>query len=90
MSRTVCIAGPGGGWYPELIVRFDPNAALEDVHHETAPLFYLMPLVLPGMYKRKRFIFGSTWSTLEATCMLHHYLDPDGWKAEHAARGGET
>jgi NADP-dependent 3-hydroxy acid dehydrogenase YdfG len=31
---------------------------LEDVHHEVAPIYYLMPLVLPGMYERKwgRFI----------------------------------
>jgi len=49
----ICIVGPGGGWHPEPIDRLDPSAALEDLHHETAPLFHLMPLVLPGMYKRK-------------------------------------
>lgn len=49
----ICIVGPGGGWHPEPIDRLDPTAALEDVHHEIAPLFYLMPLVLPDMYKRK-------------------------------------
>lgn len=49
----ICIVGPGGGWHTEPIDRLDPTATLEDVHHEIAPLFYLMPLVLPGMYKRK-------------------------------------
>jgi len=49
----ICIVGPGGGWHPEPIDRLDPTAALEDVCHEIAPLFYFMPLVLPSMYKRK-------------------------------------
>lgn len=49
----ICIIGPGGGWHPEPIDRLDPAAALDDVHHEIAPLFHLMPLVLPGMYRRK-------------------------------------
>jgi 3-oxoacyl-[acyl-carrier protein] reductase len=48
----ICIVGPGGGWHPEPIDGLDPTAAMEDVHHEVAPLFYLMPLVLPGMYRR--------------------------------------
>jgi 3-oxoacyl-[acyl-carrier protein] reductase len=48
----ICIVGPGGGWHPEPIDGLDPVAAIEDVHHEVAPLFYLMPLVLPGMYRR--------------------------------------
>jgi len=54
----ICIVGPGGGWHPQPIDRLDPTATLEDVHHEIAPLFYLMPLVLPDMYKRNwgRFI----------------------------------
>ncbi|MFB0503345.1 MAG: SDR family NAD(P)-dependent oxidoreductase [Candidatus Bathyarchaeia archaeon] len=49
----ICIVSPGGGWHPEPVDRLDPTAALEDVHHEIAPLYYLMPLVLPEMYKRK-------------------------------------
>lgn len=54
----ICIIGPGGGWHPEPIDKLDSTAALEDVHHEIAPLFHMMPLVLPGMYERKwgRFI----------------------------------
>jgi NAD(P)-dependent dehydrogenase (short-subunit alcohol dehydrogenase family) len=49
----ICMVGPGGGWHPQPIDKLDPTATLEDVHHEIAPLFYLMPLVLPDMYKRK-------------------------------------
>jgi len=49
----ICIIGPGGSWHPQSIDKLDPTATLEDVHHETAPLFYLMPLILPDMYKRK-------------------------------------
>jgi len=49
----ICVVGPGGGCHPEPIDRLNPTATLEDVHRETAPLFYLMPLVLPDMYKRK-------------------------------------
>jgi NAD(P)-dependent dehydrogenase (short-subunit alcohol dehydrogenase family) len=35
------------------IDKLDSSAALDDVHQEIAPLFHLMPLVLPGMYRRK-------------------------------------
>jgi NAD(P)-dependent dehydrogenase (short-subunit alcohol dehydrogenase family) len=49
----ICIVGPGSGWHPQPIDKLDPTATLEDVHHEIAPLFYLMPLVLTDMNKRK-------------------------------------
>jgi 3-oxoacyl-[acyl-carrier protein] reductase len=49
----ICIVGPGGGWHPEPPEGLESTAALEDVRQEIAPLFYLMPLVLPGMYERK-------------------------------------
>lgn len=54
----ICVVGPGGGWHPGPVDALDPSAALEDVHHEMAPIYQLMPLVLPGMYQRKwgRFI----------------------------------
>jgi NAD(P)-dependent dehydrogenase (short-subunit alcohol dehydrogenase family) len=48
----ICIVGPGGGWHPEPADRLDPAAALDDLHAEVAPLLYLLPLVLPGMYER--------------------------------------
>ncbi len=49
----ICIIGPGGGWHPESIDQLVSQAAIEDLHQETAPLLYLMPLVLPGMYQRQ-------------------------------------
>ena len=48
----ICIIGPGADWHPEPIDRLDSEGALDDLLHEVAPLFYLMPLVLPGMYDR--------------------------------------
>jgi 3-oxoacyl-[acyl-carrier protein] reductase len=48
----ICIVGPGGGWHPEAIDRLAPGGAQQDLTQETAPLFHLMPLVLPGMYER--------------------------------------
>lgn len=49
----ICIVGPGGGWHPEPIDQLAPEAALEDIHSEAAPVLHLMPLVLPGMYERR-------------------------------------
>ena len=48
----ICIIGPGADWHPEPIDCLDSKGALEDLQHEVAPLFYLLPLVLPGMYAR--------------------------------------
>jgi 3-oxoacyl-[acyl-carrier protein] reductase len=48
----ICIIGPGGGWHPESIDQLAPVDALNDLHNETAPVLYLMPRVLPGMYER--------------------------------------
>lgn len=49
----ICIIGPGGGWHPEAIDQLEPEAALDDLRQETAPILYLMPQVLPGMYQRR-------------------------------------
>ena len=49
----ICIIGPGGGWHPEAIEQLAVETALEDIHSETAPLLYMLPLVLPGMYVRR-------------------------------------
>lgn len=49
----ICIVSPGAGWHPEPIEMLDSTSAIEDVHQEIAPLLHLMPLVLPGMFKRK-------------------------------------
>lgn len=65
----ICVVGPGGGWHPEAIEKLDAPAALDDVCHETAPLFHLMPLVLPGMYERK-------WGKLIAIALIPPYGSP--------------
>lgn len=49
----ICIVNPGSGWHPEPIDKLDSSASLEDVRKEMAPLYNLMPLVLPGMYTQK-------------------------------------
>ena len=49
----ICIIGPGGGWHPDPIDKLNAAQALDDAHSELAPLYHLMPLVLPGMYQRK-------------------------------------
>ncbi len=49
----ICIIGPGGGWHPASPDKLTAVEALDDVHSEVAPLFYLLPLVLPGMYRRR-------------------------------------
>lgn len=48
----ICVIGPGGGWHPEPLVSLAPAEALDDLHSDVAPLFYLLPLVLPGMLQR--------------------------------------
>jgi NAD(P)-dependent dehydrogenase (short-subunit alcohol dehydrogenase family) len=49
----ICIVNPGGEWRPGPIENISPGDALEDVRRELAPLFHLMPLVLPGMCQRR-------------------------------------
>jgi NAD(P)-dependent dehydrogenase (short-subunit alcohol dehydrogenase family) len=48
----ICIIGPGGGWHQESIDKLDSDAALDDARRELAPIYYLMPLLLPAMYER--------------------------------------
>ena len=64
----ICIVNPGGGWHPQPIDKLDAAASIEDIHHEVAPLFHLMPLVLPGMYARRwgRIIGISANSTMQS------------------------
>jgi len=49
----ICIIGPGAGWHPEPPDKLDAAAALTDAHHELAPIYHMLPLVLPGMYERR-------------------------------------
>ncbi len=65
----ICVIGPGGGWHPEPIHELDAAGALEDVRRELAPIYYLMPLVLPGMYERK-------WGRLISLALAPPYGSP--------------
>lgn len=49
----ICIINPGAGWHEESVDKLDTAGALDDINREIAPLYNLMPLVLPGMYERK-------------------------------------
>ena len=65
----ICIIGPGGGWHPESIDKLDSAAALDDAHKELAPIYHLMPLVLPGMYERQ-------WGRLITIALTPPYNSP--------------
>jgi len=49
----ICVVGPGAGWHPQPPNALDVSAALADAQQELAPLYNLMPIVLPSMYERK-------------------------------------
>ena len=65
----ICIVNPGAGWHPEPVDKLDSTAALEDIQHEVAPLFHLMPLVLPQMY-------GRQWGRIVGIALLPPYDSP--------------
>ncbi len=65
----ICIIGPGAGWHPESITKLNAAAALDDVQKELAPIYYLMPLVLEGMYERK-------WGRVIAIALTPPYCSP--------------
>jgi 3-oxoacyl-[acyl-carrier protein] reductase len=48
----ICVIGPGAGWHPEPPQALFAEGALEDAQHELAPIYHLLPLVLPGMAAR--------------------------------------
>jgi NAD(P)-dependent dehydrogenase (short-subunit alcohol dehydrogenase family) len=65
----ICVIGPGGGWHPEPPHQLDAAGALLDVRQELAPIYHMMPLVLPGMYERK-------WGRLIALSLEPDYGSP--------------
>jgi len=65
----ICIINPGAGWHPEPVDKLDSSAAMEDVQHELAPFFHLMPLVLPPMYERR-------WGRVIGIALLPPYDSP--------------
>jgi 3-oxoacyl-[acyl-carrier protein] reductase len=76
----ICIVGPGADRHPEPPDKLDAAAALADARQELAPLFHLMPLVLPGMYRRR-------WGRLIGLCLHPTKLPPAyAYNATKAAR----
>ena len=65
----ICIIGPGAGWHAEPIDKLDSAGALDDVRKELAPIYHLLPLVLPGMYERK-------WGRVIALALAPPYSSP--------------
>ena len=65
----ICIIGPGGGWHDESLDNLDSTKALDDANKELAPIYHLMPLVLPGMYERQ-------WGRLIAISLAPPYDSP--------------
>jgi 3-oxoacyl-[acyl-carrier protein] reductase len=59
----ICIINPGTGWHMEPIHELDAAASLADARQELAPLYHLLPLVLPGMYER-------TWGRIIGISLL--------------------
>lgn len=58
----------------------DAPAALEDAQHELAPIYHLMPLVLPGMYERR-------WGRIIAIALSRPYDCPSyAYNVAKAAR----
>ncbi|MBC8217551.1 MAG: SDR family NAD(P)-dependent oxidoreductase [Planctomycetes bacterium] len=76
----ICVINPGAGWHSEPIDKLNSSAAIEDVVNEIAPLFHLMPLVLPQMYKQK-------WGRIIGIALLPPYDSPAySYNAGKAAR----
>jgi NAD(P)-dependent dehydrogenase (short-subunit alcohol dehydrogenase family) len=65
----ICIINPGAGWHPDPIDKLNPYDAIEDVRREIAPIFHLMPLVLPVMYKQR-------WGRIVAIALTPPYDSP--------------
>ena len=65
----ICVIGPGAGWHPEPVDKLDSSAALDDIHQEVAPIYHLMPLILPGMYERR-------WGRVIAIALAQPHCSP--------------
>lgn len=65
----ICIVGPGAGWHPVPLDQLDGDVALEDARRELAPIYYLLPLVLPAMYQHK-------WGRFVVIALAPPYASP--------------
>jgi 3-oxoacyl-[acyl-carrier protein] reductase len=76
----IFVIGPGATWHPQPIEQLDAVSTLEDARRELAPLFHLLPLVLPGMYTRR-------WGRLIGIALHPTLLPPAyAYNAAKAAR----
>jgi len=65
----ICVINPGASWHGEPLEKLDSEGAINDVCSEVAPAFYLLPLVLPGMYLRE-------WGRIIGIALLPPYDSP--------------
>lgn len=65
----ICLIGPGAGWHPAPPSQLAPSDGLEDIRAEIAPVYNLMPLVLPGMFERG-------WGRIIGLSLLPPYNSP--------------
>ena len=77
----ICVVNPGGGFHMEPPEKLDAAAAVEDAKAELAPLYHLMPLVLPGMYERG-------WGRLVGVSLREPGSPSYAYDAAKAARTG--
>jgi len=76
----ICIIGPGADWHAEPIDKLNVKGALDDMYQEIAPIYHLMPLLLPGMYQRK-------WGRFVALSLEPPYTSPSyAYNVAKAAR----
>lgn len=76
----ICVIGPGCQWRPAPIDALDAKAATEDVVHEIAPFYNLMPLALAQMRIHR-------WGRLVGLGLNPNHLPPAyAYNAAKAAR----
>lgn len=49
----ICVINPGGGWHPQTLENLQPEDAFDDLAAEMAPIFNLLPIVLPSMQQQQ-------------------------------------
>jgi 3-oxoacyl-[acyl-carrier protein] reductase len=76
----ICVVNPGAGWHPEPPDKLDAGAALADAQAELAPMYHLLPLVLPGMAERQ-------WGRIIGLCVNRSPASPShAYNVAKAAR----
>jgi 3-oxoacyl-[acyl-carrier protein] reductase len=75
----ICVINPGAGWHTESPDKLDATAALEDAQAELAPIYHLLPLVLPGMCQRQ-------WGRIIGVSLAGHDSPSYAYNVAKAAR----